>query len=198
MRAPDTTLTHPRLGRLADAASGECVGLVCTATPEPRMAGAASGRGLLPRPAGLRPASGTPVQPIAPDVLARMREAMNRAVIARSTNRPVVVLYALARQGGCPDGDLAACQGYAAAHGLVVADRFVDTVDDHGAADDPSLRRGYARALQQLSGPASNVTGLVSVSRTAISPVDLLYRGQLTRIAVLDGGLWLVRRETDF
>ncbi|MEU9416000.1 hypothetical protein [Streptomyces sp. NPDC048272] len=74
---------------------------------------------------------------------------------------------------------------------------ILDPVDARTGADDPSLRRGYARARQMVADPACAVRGVVAVSRSAITPAVGLYQDQLTWYANRRAGLWLVRRETE-
>ncbi|MGW4103158.1 hypothetical protein [Streptomyces sp. NPDC004976] len=106
-------------------------------------------------------------------------------------------VHALTRADLDPHDDLAAAQGHAARHSFTVADRIVDTLDGHGSSDDPTLRRGYARALRLLADPDSPVRGIVAVSRISVPPIDRIYEAQLHCIAARSGGLWLVRAETE-
>ncbi|MFI2736635.1 hypothetical protein [Streptomyces sp. NPDC018711] len=157
------------------------------------------GRVLPPRARALRPAPATPLPLEGPRALAARRNELNRNVRARSGGTLSVVLYALTVPGGDPHPDLADAQGYAVAHGLVVADRIVDTLarDDQASTDNPKLRRGYARALHLLGDPASPVRGLVAISQTAVTPVRRLYEIQLSGYAAFGAGLFLVRAETE-
>ncbi|MFF3697281.1 hypothetical protein [Streptomyces sp. NPDC002221] len=99
--------------------------------------------------------------------------------------------------GQDPGNDLAEARGLAAAHQLPVADQIVDILDLVDArADNPALRRGYARALRLLADPASPVHGMVAVSRTAITLADRPYEDQLLWHIHHHTGLWLVRNES--
>ncbi|MFE0774276.1 hypothetical protein [Streptomyces sp. NPDC058861] len=156
-------------------------------------------RGLLPRAPALRP--GLAVPPPLKDfqALAVWRAAINRAALARAEGENLsVVLYALTRPGGDPHDDLAAARGYAQAERLLVVDQIVDTLGRHDRAgeDDPTLRRGYARALHFLGNPSSPVRGVVAVSRTAVTPDGRLYEAQLALHAARGTALHLVRAET--
>ncbi|MBV1949127.1 MULTISPECIES: hypothetical protein [unclassified Streptomyces] len=127
--------------------------------------------------------------------LAAWRRDINRAASERFGDGLSVVLYALARPGGDPHDDFAAAQGYADAHRLPVVDRIFDVVDQ-SCADDPTLRRGYARALHLMADPSSPVLGIVAVNQTAVTPAGCLYRDQLTLYAARGTALHLVRGET--
>ncbi|MFF8902475.1 hypothetical protein ACF082_33950 [Streptomyces lydicus] len=110
-----------------------------------------------------------------------------------------MVLYTLTGPGGDPHVDLAAAQGYADAHRLLVVDRIVDFLSggDHTCADDPELRRGYARALHLMGDPSSAVRGVIAPSQTAVTLAGRLYEAQLSKYAALGAGLFLVRAETE-
>ncbi|MEU3046795.1 hypothetical protein ABZ705_09715 [Streptomyces sp. NPDC006984] len=122
---------------------------------------------------------------------------MNQAALRHTSGPLPVVLYAFTRAGADAHDDLAAAQGQATRQSFTVTDRIVDILDGHGDRDDPTLRRGYARALRLLADPASPVRGVVAVSRASVSPIDRIYEAQLRWIAERSGGLWLVRAETD-
>jgi hypothetical protein len=155
-------------------------------------------RALPPRARALRPAPAAPPPLQDPRALAAWRTEINRAALARWGGNLSVVLYTLTGPGGDPHDDLAAAQGYADTHRLLVADRIIDTVtrDDQTCADDPTLRRGYARTLHLLGDPASPVHGLVAISQTTVTPAGRLYEAQLNRYAAHGAGLFLVRAET--
>ncbi|MEU2354422.1 hypothetical protein ABZ599_15890 [Streptomyces misionensis] len=121
---------------------------------------------------------------------------MNNRVLLEQAPTIQVVLYALVVSGRAPDDDLAAARGCAVRHGLLVTDCIVGTLPDRTDGDDPTHRRGYARALRLVADPSSPVRGLVAVSRTALSPIDAIYERELSRIADHRGGLWLVRGES--
>lgn len=133
-------------------------------------------------------------------MLEARRTALNTAAAALAGPGPLhVVLYALTVPGKSASSDLAAARGYAQAQRMVVVDQLVDTldaVDARTGADDPSLRRGYARALRIMADPSCAVRGMVAVSQTAITPVVRLYADQLAWYAARRAGLWLVRSET--
>ena len=105
---------------------------------------------------------------------------------------------ALALSGQSPSDDLAATRGYSTTHPrLLVHDHIADTLDQLDArADDPHLRRGYARAMQMIADPACPVRGIIAVSRTAITRADRLYEDQLAWLSRTRTGLWLVRNES--
>jgi hypothetical protein len=111
-----------------------------------------------------------------------------------------VVLYTLTLPGGDPADDFAACQGQAAIDGLTVVDRITDVstapAPDASGGDNPALRGGYARLLNDLANPRVAVHGIVAVSRTSITTIDTLYRDQLKQLSRARCGLWLVREET--
>ncbi|MGW3387394.1 hypothetical protein [Streptomyces cinereoruber] len=157
------------------------------------------GRVLPPRARALRPAPAAAPPLKDPRTLDAWRATINRTAVARSGGPLSVVLYALTRPGGDPHTDLAAAQQYADAQRLLVVDRIVDTLarDDQACADQPELRRGYARTLHLLGDPTSPVRGLVTVSQTAVSRVDRLYEAELARYAALRVALFLVRAETE-
>ncbi|MHC3392341.1 hypothetical protein ACLQ2E_23185 [Streptomyces lavendulocolor] len=171
--------------------------LSAAADPPSRLRPPDDVRTLTPRARGQRPAPAPPWRPAGAQALAQQRAAINQAALRHADGPPHVVLYALTRADRDPHDDLAADQGHAARHSFTVADRIVDTLDGHGDGDDPTLRRGYARALRLLADPASPVRGLVAISRTSVSPIDQIYETQLHWIAARSGGLWLVRAETE-
>jgi alkylation response protein AidB-like acyl-CoA dehydrogenase len=171
--------------------------LSAAADPLPRLRPPDGVRTLTPRTRNQRPAPPPLSRPAGAQALARQRIAINQAALRHADGPPHVVVYALTRAGMDPHHDLAAAQGYAARHSFTVADRIVDTLDGHGDGDDPTLRRGYARALRLLADPASPVCGVVGVSRTSVSPIDRIYEAQLRWMAARSGGLWLVRAETE-
>ncbi|MFE8941106.1 hypothetical protein ACFYNX_26985 [Streptomyces sp. NPDC007872] len=109
------------------------------------------------------------------------------------------MLYALIRPGGAPHDNLAIAQGYAEAHRLHVVERIVDVLDhaDHAGADDPCLRRGYARALHLLADSASRARGIVAVSRSSVTTASHPYEAQLLWHADHKTGLFLVRSEVE-
>ncbi|MEU7028887.1 hypothetical protein AB0A60_19625 [Streptomyces sp. NPDC046275] len=157
------------------------------------------GRVLPPRARGLRPVPAVPPPLRSPRALASWRADINRAAVARLAGEDLpVVLYALTGPGGDPHDDLAAAQGYAEAHRLLVVDRIVDFLarGDQGCADEPELRRGYARALHLMGDPASPARGVTAVSQTAVTPVGRLYEDQLALYATRGTALHLVRGET--
>ncbi|MET7296978.1 hypothetical protein ABZS79_33615 [Streptomyces griseoloalbus] len=154
-------------------------------------------RTLAPRARGQRPALAPLWRPAGSQALAGQRAAINQAALRHVDGPPHMVLYALTRADLDPHNDLAAAQGYAAQHSFPVTDRIVDTLDSHGDGDDPTLRRGYARALHLVADPAPPVRGVAAVSRTSVSPIDRIYETQLRWIAARSGGLWLVRAETE-
>ncbi|MFD4683599.1 hypothetical protein ACFWP1_33365 [Streptomyces sp. NPDC058425] len=172
-----------------------------TRLPRPATGGAAPpGRALHPQFPALRPDPPALPPLKSPRALAAWRATINRAALTRAgTATPAVVLYALTRPGGDPHADLATARGYAAAHRLHVADQIVDTIGLHDQAceDDPTLRRGYARALHLLADPSSPVQGVVAVSRTAVTSDGRLYEDQLALHAARGTALHLVRAETD-
>ncbi|MFE0774207.1 hypothetical protein [Streptomyces sp. NPDC058861] len=156
-------------------------------------------RELPPRTPALRPAPAAPPPLKGPQALAVWRATINRAALARSSGEDLpVVLYALTRPGGDPHDDLAAARSYAHAERLLIVDQIVDTLGHHDQAceDDPTLRRGYARALHLLSDPSSPVRGVVAVSRTAVTPDGRLYEAQLALHATRGTALHLVHAET--
>lgn len=161
-----------------------------------------AGRTLPPRAPELRP---DPVPDATPPLkdsraLAAWRATINRTALARSGENLSVVLYALIRPGGDPHDDLADARSYAQAERLLVVDQIVDTLGHHDQAceDDPTLRRGYARALHLLGDQSSPVRGFVAVSRTAVTPDGRLYEAQLALHAARGTALHLVRGETGF
>ncbi|MET9117555.1 hypothetical protein ABZX38_25630 [Streptomyces longwoodensis] len=170
---------------------------LATANPVLRLRPPEGVRTLTPRARGQGPALTALWKPAGAQALAWRRATINQAALQHGGGPPHVVLYALTRAGLDPHDDLAAAQGHAARHSFAVIDRIVDTLDGHGASDDPTLRRGYARALRLLADPASPVRGVVTVSRTSVSPIDRIYEAQMQWIAARSGGLWLVRAETD-
>ncbi|MFD9052745.1 hypothetical protein [Streptomyces zaomyceticus] len=156
-------------------------------------------RGLPPRADAPRPAPAASPPLKSLQDLAAWRAAINRAALARFSGESLsVVLYALTRPGGDPHDDLAAARSYAQAERLFVVDQIVDTLGHHDQAceDDPTLRRGYARALHLLGDPSSPVRGVVAVSRTAVTPDGRLYEAQLALHAARGTALHLVRGET--
>jgi hypothetical protein len=171
--------------------------LPAAVAPPSRLRPPDDARTLTPRAHGQRPAPAPLLRPAGAQALARQRATLNQAALLHADGPPHVVLYALTRTGMDPHDDLAAAQGYAARHAFTVTDRIVDTLDAHGDGDDPTLRRGYARARRLLADPASPVRGIVAVSRTSVSPIDRIYETQLHCIAARAGGLWLVRSETE-
>ncbi|MFD9771693.1 hypothetical protein ACFWXE_15445 [[Kitasatospora] papulosa] len=157
-------------------------------------------RGLPPRARALRPAPAAlpPLKDF--QALAAWRATINRAALARSSGAHLsVVLYALTRPSGDAHADLAAARSYAQKERLLVVDQIVDTPGHHDQAceDDPTLRRGYARALHLLGNPSSPVRGVVAVSRTAVAPDGRLYEAQLALHAARGTALHLVCGETD-
>ncbi|MFG3403826.1 hypothetical protein [Streptomyces sp. NPDC048142] len=157
------------------------------------------GRVLPPRARALRPATAAPPPLKDSRTLAIWRDGINRAALARSREALPVVLYTLTGPGGDPHADLAAAQGYADAHRLLVVDRIVDFlgVGDQACADSPELRRGYARTLHLMGDPSSPVGGLVTISQTAVTRVGRLYEAQLALYAARSAALHLVRSETE-
>ncbi|WP_073227128.1 hypothetical protein [Streptomyces sp. NBRC 110465] len=158
------------------------------------------GRALPPRPPARRPAPAVLPALRSPRALASWRADINRVALARFTGGDLpVVLYALTGPGGDPHDDLAAAQGYADTHRLLVVDRIVDflSAGDQACADDPELRRGYARALHRMGDPASPAHGVVAISQTAVTPVGRIYEAQLALYATRGTALHLVRGETE-
>ncbi|MFI9210316.1 hypothetical protein ACIGW7_19530 [Streptomyces sp. NPDC053253] len=160
---------------------------------------AAAGRVLPPRARTLRPVPAAPPPLKDPPALATWRGNIHRTALARSGGPLSVVLYALTEPGGDPHDDLAAAQGYADTHRLLVVDRIVDVLSpgDQACADDPELRRGYARALHLMGDPTSPAHGVVAISQTAVAPVGRLYEDQLALYATRGTALHLVRGETE-
>lgn len=156
-------------------------------------------RRLAPRASSNRPRPDFLPGPDPRALESRRTAANNRA--ARTHPGPLhIVLYALTGPDGTANTDLAAARGYAERQHLVVTGSplvdTLDSIDVRTGGDDPLLRRGYARALQMVADPACLVRGVVAVSRTAITPDDLLYQDQLSWYADRRAGLWLVRGET--
>ncbi|WP_371792985.1 hypothetical protein OG285_32150 [Streptomyces sp. NBC_01471] len=156
-------------------------------------------RTLRPRGYGQRPEPEEPLPAPGFDALKTLRLTMNRVALA-APGPLEVVLYALTGPNRETHGDLSAVRGYAAAEHLTVnGPPIVDALDDVDArtgAENPLLRRGYARALQVLADPNCPVRGVVAVSRTSITLADRIYQDQLTWYAAQSAGLWLVRGET--
>ncbi|MFJ4003862.1 hypothetical protein ACIPWL_10440 [Streptomyces sp. NPDC090023] len=171
--------------------------LPAAADPLSRLGPPSDVRTLTPRARGQRPALAPLWRPTEVQALARQRAAINQAALQHADGLPHVVLYALTRADLDPHDDLAAAQEHATRHSFTVAERIVDGLDGHGDGDDPTLRRGYARARHLLADPASPVRGIVAVSRTSVSPIDRINEAQLLWIAARAGGLWLVRAETE-
>ncbi|MFJ3934144.1 non-ribosomal peptide synthetase [Streptomyces sp. NPDC090029] len=165
--------------------------------PPPYLQPPADVRTLLPRARSRRPVPAPLWRPAGAPALAGQRAAMNQAALRHTSGPLPVVLYAFTRAGADAHDDLAAAQGQATRQSFTVTDRIVDILDGHGDRDDPTLRRGYARALHLLADPASPVRGVVAVSRASVSPIDRIYEAQLRWIAGQSGGLWLVRGETE-
>ncbi|MEU9599821.1 hypothetical protein AB0E06_23775 [Streptomyces sp. NPDC048109] len=157
------------------------------------------GRVLPPRARALRPAPAEAPPLKDHRALAVWRDGINRAALARFREALPVVLYALTGPGGDPHADLAAAQGYADAHRLLVVDRIVDFLNagDQASAYDPHRRRGYTRALHLMGDPSSATRGLVTISQTAVTPVGRLYEAQLALYAARSTALHLVRGETE-
>ncbi|MFJ8752167.1 hypothetical protein ACIREO_22965 [Streptomyces sp. NPDC102441] len=100
-----------------------------------------------------------------------------------------VGLYALVPPAQDPHDNLAACQGHAELQGLVVMERIAAISTTR--ADDPALRRGYARLLSNLADPAVPLHGVVAADRNTITTPD-----QLTWFAAHRAGLWPGESET--
>ncbi|MFE2852756.1 hypothetical protein ACFXJO_16700 [Streptomyces lavendulae] len=173
------------------------------ARPVPAAVGRMPDPVLQPRAPGEQPRA-TPLPVPDLSALEKRRDGINRAARRNENDSgegPLqVVLYALTGPDEAVHDQLAVARDHAAAVGLLVADPpIVDTLDHIDArtgADNPLLRRGYARALQMITGPGP-VRGVVAASRTAVTASLYLYDAQLTWYADQRAGLWLARSETE-
>ncbi|MGW8330574.1 hypothetical protein ACWGLE_22100 [Streptomyces sp. NPDC055897] len=185
------------LPRLATAASVHWNAAQTDGAKHHESPAAPPARSLLPRPFAQRPD-----HPAHLRALEARRRTINRAALEHPG--PVgVLLYALTLSGQSPSDDLAAARGYSTAHPrLLVHDHIADVAGMpsqlDARADDPLLRRGYARAVQMIADPSCPVRGIIAVSRTAITHSDRLYEDQLAWLSRNRAGLWLVRGESAF
>ncbi|GGU38396.1 hypothetical protein GCM10010289_69260 [Streptomyces violascens] len=107
-----------------------------------------------------RQAAGPGAQvPLTLKSLEARRRTINRAALSQAGSASVVA-YALTVADQTPNADLAAARGYATIKHLDVVATIVDTLDSVDArADEPFLRRGYARVLRMMADPDSPVRG---------------------------------------